>query len=70
MSRYDLTDFEGRVIAMLLPNKPHGIPRVDDDRRVLTSIFWGPRSGAPWRDSPERYGPHHLLQSLRALAES
>ncbi len=24
MSRYDLTDFEWRVIAPLLPNKPRG----------------------------------------------
>ncbi len=32
--RYDLTDFEWSVIAPLLPNKPHGVPRVDD-RRVL-----------------------------------
>jgi transposase len=27
MSRYDLTDFEWRVIAPLLPNKPRGVPR-------------------------------------------
>ena len=48
MSRYDLTDFEWRVIAPLLPNKPRGVPRVDD-RRVLNGIFWVLRSGAPWR---------------------
>jgi len=39
MSRYDLTDFEWRVIEPLLPNKPRGVPRVDD-RRVLNGIFW------------------------------
>ena len=53
MRRYDLTDFEWRVIAPLLPNKPRGVPRVDD-RRVLNGIFWVLRSGAPWRDVPER----------------
>jgi transposase len=57
MSRYDLTDFEWRVIEPLLPNKPRGVPRVDDGR-VLNGIFWVLRSGAPWRDLPERYGPH------------
>src|SRR5260221_12867059 len=31
-------------------------PRVDD-RRVLNGIFWVLRSGAPWRDLPETYGP-------------
>src|SRR3546814_566680 len=56
MSRYDLTDFEWCVIEPLLPNKPRGVPRVDD-RRVLNGIFWVLRSGAPWRDLPERYGP-------------
>lgn len=50
MSRYDLTDFEWRVIEPLLPNKPRGVPRVDD-RRVLNGIFWVLRS------VPERYGP-------------
>ena len=57
MSRYDLTEFEWRAIAPLLPNKPRGVPRVDD-RRVLNGIFWVLRSGSPWRDLPERYGPH------------
>lgn len=37
MSRYDLTDFEWRVIEPLLPNKPGGVPRVDD-RRLLQSL--------------------------------
>ena len=57
MGRYDLTDFEWGVIRPLLPNKPRGVPRVDD-RRVLNGIFWVLRSGAPWRDLPERYGPY------------
>src|ERR1700738_5052093 len=54
--RYELTDFEWAAIRSFLPNKPRGIPRVDD-RRVLSGIFWVLRSGAPWRDLPETYGP-------------
>jgi transposase len=57
MARYELTDAEWKIIAPLLPNKPRGVPRVDD-RRVLNGIFWRLRSGAPWADIPERYGPH------------
>lgn len=49
----NLTDFEWRVIEPLLPNKPRGMPRVDD-RRTLNGIFWVLRSGAPWRDLPAR----------------
>jgi transposase len=33
-----------------------GVRRVSD-RRVLNGIFWVLRSGAPWRDLPETYGP-------------
>jgi transposase len=40
----------------MLPNKPRGVPRVND-RRVLNGIFWVLHSGAPWRDLPESYGP-------------
>ena len=54
--RYELTDFEWSIIAPLLPNKPRGVPRVDD-RRVLNGIYWRLRTGSPWADIPERYGP-------------
>jgi transposase len=55
--RYALTKREWSIIQPILPNKPRGIPRVDD-RRVLNGIFWVLRSGAPWRDVPDRYGPY------------
>ena len=57
MGRFDLTDFEWSVIAPLVPTKVRGVKRVDD-RRVLNGIFWRLRTGAPWADIPERYGPH------------
>src|SRR3546814_18699171 len=57
MARYDLSDFEWSVIDAVLPRKSRGVPRVDD-RRVLNGIFWVLRSGAPWADLPERYGPY------------
>ena len=43
--RYELTDFEWTAIKPFLPNKPRGVPRVND-RRVLNGIFWVLRSGA------------------------
>jgi transposase len=54
--RYDLTDFEWSIIAPLLPNKPRGVPRADD-RKVLNGIDWRLRTGSPWADIPDRYGP-------------
>ena len=57
MARFDLTDTEWSIIAPLLPNKPRGVPRVDD-RRGVNGIFYILRTGSPWRDLPERYGPY------------
>ena len=55
--RYELDDHEWAVIKSMLPNKPRGVPRVND-RRVLNGIFWILRSGAPWRDLPDAFGPY------------
>ena len=65
--RYELSDHEWDVIKPMLPNKPRGIPRVDD-RRVLNGIFWVLRSGAVARSAGELWTSYDLLQSLRPLA--
>ncbi|WP_109446791.1 IS5 family transposase [Azospirillum sp. TSH64] len=54
--RYELTDQEWSILSPLLPNKPRGVRRVDD-RRVLNGILWRFRTGSPWAEIPERYGP-------------
>jgi transposase len=54
--RYELSDFEWSIIEPLLPNKPRGVPR-SNDRKVLNGIYWRLRTGSPWADIPERYGP-------------
>jgi transposase len=45
------------IIAPHLPNKVRGVARVDD-RKVLNGILWRFRTGSPWADVPERYGPY------------
>jgi transposase len=37
--RYELTGYEWTAVRPMLPNKPRGVPRVND-RRVLNGIFW------------------------------
>ncbi|MFD2856282.1 transposase [Seohaeicola zhoushanensis] len=32
-----------------------------DDRRRLNGIILVPRNGSPWRDLPERCGPHTTI---------
>ncbi len=54
--RFDLSDEEWAAIEPLLPAAKHGPARACD-RRVLNGIFYILRTGAPWRDLPERYGP-------------
>ena len=60
MARFDLSDGEWGLIKALLPNKPRGVARVSD-RRVLNGIFYVLRTGSPWRDLPERYGPYTTI---------
>jgi transposase len=55
--RHELTDHEWAAIKPFLPNKPRGVLGVND-RRVLNGIFWVLRSGAPWRDLPDNFGPY------------
>ena len=54
--RFDLTDEEWQLLEHLLPTQRKS-SRVDD-RRILNAIFYVLRTGMPWRDLPERYGPY------------
>jgi transposase len=54
--RYEPTDEQFDRIEPVLPKVDgRGCP-YKDHRQVLNGIFWILRSGAPWRDLPERYG--------------
>jgi transposase len=56
-NRGDLTNEQWeRLQPFLPPQKPRtGRPALDH-RTVLNGILWVLRTGAPWRDLPERYG--------------
>lgn len=56
--RYELTDEEWEQVKDLLPPErtgKKGKPR-KDNRLMLNAMIWLARSGAPWRDLPERFG--------------
>ncbi len=57
MGRYDLTDFEWSVIEPLMPMDRRG-PKPQNNRQILNGMFYILRTGSPWRDLPERYGPY------------
>ena len=57
MNRHDLTNTQWeRLQSLLPPQKPHTGRPAADHRRILNGILWLLRTGAPWRDLPERYG--------------
>jgi transposase len=56
LSRGDLTDSEWHILNPLLPDRGDRGPPISDKRRMVNGILWVLRTGAPWRDMPERYG--------------
>lgn len=63
--RYELTDEEWNKIKDLFPPEStgkRGRP-AKDNRLMLNAMVWIARSGAPWRDLPERYGPWESVYS-------
>ena len=57
MARLLLTDDEWDLIAVVFP-EPAAMGRPPRDKRqVVNGILWILRTGAPWRDLPEEFGP-------------
>lgn len=57
VGRGEITDAAWAVIAPLLPGNGRRGQQWRDHRQVVNGILWRVRTGAPWRDLPERYGP-------------
>ncbi|AUD06951.1 IS5/IS1182 family transposase [Spirosoma pollinicola] len=58
MRRYEITDQQWSKIALFLPGKVGDVGRSTVDNRLfVNAVLWIARSGAPWRDLPERFGP-------------
>ena len=61
MDEFLLSDKQWARLQPLLPNKPRGVPRVDD-RRVISGIVHVLLCGCRWKDAPRaRYGPPKTL---------
>jgi transposase len=67
-ARGDLSDAQWELIAELFPKQARG-GKWNDHRVVFDGILWILRTGAPWRDLPERYGKwqsvHHRFNRYR-----
>ncbi|GHU35369.1 hypothetical protein FACS1894105_03940 [Clostridia bacterium] len=73
MRRYELTDREWEMIKEFFPEKAPGTPGRPPKpaRPMINAIIWIARSGAPWRDLPERFGPWETVYTrFRELIDS
>jgi transposase len=62
--RHELTDQQWEQLAPLLPPERPATGRPNHDHRtILNGILWRLRTGVPWRDLPERYGPWQTVYS-------
>lgn len=60
--RHEVTDEQWELLAPLIPAKHAPTGRKPKDPRVmLNGILWILRTGAPWRDLPERLGPWQIV---------
>lgn len=55
-----MSDVQCERLRPLVPQKPRGVPRVDD-RRVISGIVHVPISGKRRLDAPAVYGPRRAL---------
>lgn len=55
--RHELSDEQWARIERFLPGR-EGAPGKsgEDNRRFVDAVVWIARTGAPWRDLPERFG--------------
>ncbi len=65
VGRGDLTDAQWAKLEPLLPvGIKSGRPPMHSKRQLIDGIRWRGRTGAHWRDVPERYGPWQTIYGL------
>jgi transposase len=73
MRRYGLRDDQFARIENLLPGRAGHVGRNSErgNRLFIEAVIWKFRSGAPWRDLPERFGAwNNIHRRFSRWAES
>ena len=64
MTRHRLTDDQWKLIKDVFPPQSSTGRPPSDRRMIMDGILWILRTGAPWRDMPEEYGPWSTVWDL------
>lgn len=57
MARHGLTDSQWELIQDLFPQPAKTGRKPRNRRQIMNAILWILRTGSPWRDLPEEFGP-------------
>ena len=64
LRRHEISSRKWRRIKHLLPPENTGEGRPSKPNRdMLNGMLWRTKTGSPWRDIPERYGPWQTIYS-------
>lgn len=55
--RHALTDEQWDRLRRVLPKQRHGPKSSRGDRKFIDAVLYRAKTGVPWRDLPERFGP-------------
>src|SRR3954447_5350359 len=57
MQRHALTDAQWHRVQQVLPKQKAGPEATRGDRLFIEAVLFRAKTGLPWRDLPERFGP-------------
>ena len=57
MRRHALTDEQWALLSLMLPTQRPGPASRLGDRQFIDAVLYRAKTGVPWRDLPERFGP-------------
>ena len=68
LGRHEISDQDWERIKDMLPRENTGEGRLSKPNRLmLNAMLWKAKTGAPWRDLPERFGPWRTVYSRFSL---
>ena len=64
MRRHELSDEQWARLRQVLPKQSHGPKSKRGDRKFINAVLYRAKTGVPWRDLPERFGPWKTVYTV------